>query len=91
MCSYANNANARVSITNLSDIPQQVLIETANNPQPIIIEPKQTWRSMAPFLTLTYQAPDKKPRTIHARDFEKYAIWPDGSFSIQQRVRRSGR
>lgn len=76
-----------LSIRNLSDTTKVVVITQGGQHQEVILPPKATRHFYGGGMTLSM--PGKHP--IRADFTDEYAIWPDGTLSIQRRNTVRGR
>lgn len=90
LCLINTPSHAIVSIVNLSDKPQSFNIsERTNETHIITVAPQLTWQTYAQQVTIS---PVEQPENQRiGRDWDTFAYWPDGNFSIQFRRRRHGR
>ena len=77
----ATPAHASV-VTNLSDAPQTIEVQTARGYAPMTLAPNQTWRDEAREETIRYHG-----REIQLEYDQEYAIWQGGDFGPQKRNR----
>ena len=83
------SAQADILVTNLTKEPRNiVVIFGGNNEENITIDAGRTWRTTVPYATLRYTH-DGQTKSQNARERDHFAIWPNGTFAIQQRRRPS--
>lgn len=88
---HTTPSHAMIRITNLSDAPQRFLVINSGDQQVITIEPKKTWYNNAVNLVVQHVSQGKRSRTVHARQNDHYAYWPNGTFAIQKKRNVSNR
>ena len=75
-----------VTLRNLSDQTQVVMVEQGGAKQEAILPPKASRHFMGGDVTLV--KPGQRP--VHADFQDEYAIWPDGKLIIQRRQKVKG-
>lgn len=79
-CVFFSASAQAATITNLADIPFDLDVVLNGEPQKISIDPNRTWETSE----LRAEVRVKK-RRVTLEPGARYAIWPDGSFTMQDR------